>query len=116
MDMGGFPTSVERDHAGLAGRGHRARPSRRVDIEQIGAGIGVSSALYRVQLTGSGLPEDGGREAARPRRGAVFTSTVLRMYLREAAFFSELAEPGARSGAGVPPLHRRPRDEPVRRW
>ena len=40
-----------------------------VAIEQIGVGIGVSSALYRVHLTGAGLPSDRGGEAAGARRG-----------------------------------------------
>ena len=49
--MSGFPTSVEQitpawlaEVTGLA--------VETADIEQIGAGIGVMSALYRVRLTG----------------------------------------------------------------
>ena len=35
---------------------------------------------------------------------AVFTSTMLRMYLREAGFFGELADQAPRAGARLPPL------------
>jgi Ser/Thr protein kinase RdoA (MazF antagonist) len=59
--------------------------------EQIGVGIGVSSALYRVRLSGSGCPETVVVKLPALAEEAVFTSTVLRMYLREAAFFTELA-------------------------
>ena len=111
--MGGFPTSVEQiTPAWLAEV--IGSPVESADIEQIGAGIGVMSALYRVQLTGSGCPKTVVVKLPALAEESVFTSTVLRMYLREGAFFTELAEPGARSGPGVPPLHRRPRGEPVR--
>ena len=57
---------------------------------QIGAGIGVSSALYRVVVDcdpGSVVIKLPALDEA-----AVFTSTVLRMYIRECRFFQELAE------------------------
>ncbi len=61
------------------------------DIEQIGVGIGVSSALYRVRLTGDGCPETVVVKLPALDDAAVFTSTMLRMYTREAGFFGELA-------------------------
>lgn len=65
---------------------------RDASIEQIGVGVGVSSALYRVNLSGGPeCPESVVVKLPALDEAAVFTSTVLRMYLREAAFFSELA-------------------------
>jgi hypothetical protein len=88
--MGGFPTSVDQitpawlaEATGLAVEG--------AEIEQIGAGIGVMSALYRVRLTGSGCPTTVVVKLPALAEESVFTSTVLRMYLREGAFFTELA-------------------------
>ena len=40
-------------------------PVATVEAEQIGMGIGVSSAVYRLRARGRRLPRDGGREAAR---------------------------------------------------
>ena len=60
--------------------------------EQIGAGVGVSSALYRVALTGEGgCPASVVVKLPALDEAAVFTSTVLRMYIREVGFFNELA-------------------------
>jgi hypothetical protein len=73
-----------------------------VDVEQIGVGIGVSSALYRVTLEG---PESTDRPVSVVVKlpaldeAAVFTSTMLRMYIREVGFFDELA---SRSPIRVP--------------
>ena len=50
------------------------------------------SALYRVRLTGAGCPETVVVKLPGLAEESVFTSTVLRMYLREAAFFAELAD------------------------
>ena len=59
---------------------------------QIGVGIGVSSALYRVALTGEGDgPSTVVVKLPALDEAAVFTSTVLRMYIREVGFFEELA-------------------------
>ena len=63
-----------------------------IAVEQIGAGIGVMSALYRVRLSGARCPETLVVKLPALAEESVFTSTVLRMYLREAAFFGELAE------------------------
>lgn len=60
--------------------------------EQIGAGIGVSSALYRLSLHGANCPQTVVAKLPALAEEAVFTSTMLRMYIREVAFFAELAE------------------------
>ena len=113
VDMGAFPTSVDEiTPAWLAEAIGLARGG--ADIEQIGVGIGVSSALYRVRLTGAGCPETVVVKLPALDEESVFTSTMLRMYIREAGFFAELAAPGAGAGPRVPPRRRRPRDEPVR--
>ncbi len=62
-----------------------------VQIHEIGAGIGVSSAVYRAHLTGTEVPETVVVKLAAIDPNAVFTSTVLRMYIRETKFFNELA-------------------------
>ena len=62
-----------------------------VTIERIGVGIGVSSAVYRVHLRGPGSPETVVVKLPALDAAAVFTSTMLRMYLRETRFFLELA-------------------------
>lgn len=59
--------------------------------EQIGAGIGVSSALYRVALQGTGCPDTVVVKLPAIDEAAVFISTLLRMYIREVGFFAELA-------------------------
>ncbi len=59
--------------------------------EQIGVGIGVSSAVYRVHLRGAGSPETVVVKLPALDPAAVFTSTMLRMYLRETQFFLKLA-------------------------
>ena len=83
-------------------------------IEQIGVGIGVSSALYRARLTGPGCPATVVVKLPALDEAAVFTSTVFSMYLREARFFAELAD---RVTMRVPvlPRARRRRDQPLRR-
>lgn len=60
--------------------------------EQIGVGVGVSSALYRLALTGTDVPDTVIVKLPALDEAAVFTSTVLRMYIREVGFFHELAE------------------------
>jgi len=63
-----------------------------LEAEQIGVGIGVSSALYRVGLTGEGCPQTVVVKLPALDEAAVFTSTVLRMYIREVGFFEHLAK------------------------
>ena len=61
-----------------------------MDVEQIGAGIGVSSALYRCVLSGPNCPSSVVVKLPALDEAAVFTSTMLRMYIREANFFGSL--------------------------
>lgn len=62
-----------------------------VDIHEIGAGLGVSSAVYRARLTGTDVPASVVVKLTAIDEAAAFTSTVLGMYRREATFFSTLA-------------------------
>ena len=71
-------------------------------VEQIGVGVGVSSALYRVTLTGSGCPSSAIVKLPALDEAAVFTSTMLRMYIREVVFFKTFA---AESPIRVPDLY-----------
>jgi hypothetical protein len=88
--MGGIPTSIDDiTPAWLAGATNL--DVHDATIEQIGVGIGVSSALYRARLTGTDCPETVVVKLPALDEAAVFTSTVLRMYAREAGFFGELA-------------------------
>ena len=62
-----------------------------VEVEQIGVGIGVSSALYRVHLHGRACPDSVIVKLPALDPAAVFTATILRMYIREVRFFAKLA-------------------------
>ena len=62
-----------------------------VQVHEIGAGIGVSSAVYRARLTGTDVPPTVVVKLTAIDPAAAFTSTVLKMYRREAAFFNGLA-------------------------
>jgi hypothetical protein len=66
-------------------------PVEGVEVEQIGVGIGVSSALYRLRLQGPGCPGSVIVKLPALDDAAVFTSTMLRMYIREVRFFDQLA-------------------------
>lgn len=61
-----------------------------VTHEQIGVGVGVSSAVYRTRLEGFDAPSLITKLPALAEE-AVFTSSVLRMYIREVRFFQNLA-------------------------
>ena len=61
-----------------------------IEVQQIGAGIGVSSALYRCVLKGPNCPSSVVVKLPALDEAAVFTSTMLRMYIREANFFGSL--------------------------
>jgi len=63
-----------------------------VEVDEIGAGLGVSSAVYRARLTGDGCPASVVVKLTAKDPNAAFTSTVLSMYRREVAFFEHLAE------------------------
>lgn len=60
------------------------------EAQQIGVGIGVSSALYRMRLSGS-CPDSVVVKLPALDEAAVFTSSILRMYHREVGFFAEIA-------------------------
>ena len=60
--------------------------------EIIGVGVGVASAVYRSHLTGSGCPTSVIVKLPALDPNAVFTSAVLRMYIREVKFFKTLAK------------------------
>lgn len=63
-----------------------------VEIEEIGSGLGVMSAVYRARLTGTDVPETVVMKLTAKDPSNAFTSMVLRMYSREAAFFDQLAD------------------------
>ncbi|MEO6318394.1 MAG: phosphotransferase [Acidimicrobiales bacterium] len=89
--MGGIPTTVgEITPAWLADA--IGLDVQAADFEQIGVGVGVSSALYRARLTGAGCPPTVVVKLPALDEAAVFTSTMLRMYTREAGFFDQLAD------------------------
>ena len=60
--------------------------------ELIGVGVGVASAVYRTHLTGKGCPASVITKMPALDPNAAFTSTVLRMYIREVKFFKSLAK------------------------
>ena len=62
-----------------------------VEPEIIGVGVGVSSAVYRLQLQGDDVPSTMVLKLQALDEAAVFTSTMLRMYEREVKFFDQLA-------------------------
>ena len=105
--MAGIPTSIDEvtatwlaEATGLA--------VEAVDVQQVGQGIGVSSAVYRVRLQGEGCPETVVVKLPALDDAAVFTSTVLSMYLREVRFFGQLAD---QSPIRVPRCHHATSDE-----
>lgn len=61
-----------------------------VEHELIGVGIGVSSAVYRLHLAGTDVPETLVLKLRALDEAAVFTSSMLQMYQREVKFFDEL--------------------------
>jgi len=63
-----------------------------VDIVEIGAGIGVSSAVYRAKLTGEDVPPSVVVKLVANDPAAAFTSQVLRFYKREVQFYDTLAD------------------------
>ncbi|MEX2292637.1 MAG: phosphotransferase [Acidimicrobiales bacterium] len=66
-------------------------PITSITASCIGDGIGVSSAVYRVTCSGPGCPASVVVKLPALDDAAVFTSTMLRMYIREVRFFDELA-------------------------
>lgn len=61
------------------------------DIGIIGVGVGVTSAVYRAKLTGEDCPNSLIFKLPALDEAAVFTSTILRMYIREVRFYNRLA-------------------------
>ena len=108
--MAGIPASIDDVTAAWLGE-VTGRDVEAVGIEQIGEGIGVSSALYRCRLDCGGIPESVIVKLPALDEAAVFTSTVLSMYKREVAFFRELA---ALSPIRVPACHHAAVDEESR--
>lgn len=89
--MGGIPTTIGEITPGWLAEA-TGLDVQAADIEQIGVGIGVSSALYRARLAGPGCPATVVVKLPALDEAAVFTSTMLRMYTREAGFFGELSQ------------------------
>lgn len=84
-----IPSTIEQiDDAWLSDA--LGRPVSGVSHEQIGVGVGVSSAVYRTSLDGFDAPTLITKLPALAEE-AVFTSSVLRMYIREVRFFQNLA-------------------------
>ena len=85
-----IPSSIDdvtaswlREATGLAVTSARA--------EQIGAGIGVIGAVYRVHLEGDGVPPAVVVKLQGLDEAAAFTGTMLRMYIREVRFYDRMA-------------------------
>jgi fructosamine-3-kinase len=97
----GIPASIDDISAAWLGE-VTGQAVEAIGIEQIGMGIGVSSALYRVHLDTGGIPESVVVKLPALDDAAVFTSTVLSMYKREVAFFTQLA---AQAPIRVPACH-----------
>lgn len=70
------------------------KPVTALETTQIGVGIGVSSALYRVLLSVGDHSDLSSVIVKLPAldEAAVFTSSVLRLYHREVRFYQELAQ------------------------
>ena len=96
-----IPGSIDDvDAAWLAGATGWSVDSLQAD--RIGAGVGVSSALYRLEMDGSGCPATAVVKLPALAEEAVFTSTVLEMYIREVRFFERAA---ADAPVRVPECH-----------
>ena len=65
---------------------------RTAEIGIIGVGVGVASAVYRAKLTGENCPASVIIKMPALDEAAVFTSSILRMYIREVRFFKSLAK------------------------
>ncbi len=96
-----IPTSIDEISAAWLGE-VTGLDVEAVGFEQIGEGIGVSSALYRAHLDTGGIPTSVIVKLPALDEAAVFTSTVLSMYRREVSFFTELA---AAAPIRVPECH-----------
>ena len=61
-------------------------------VEQIGIGVGVTGALYRASLDGTGCPESVVVKLAALDPLAAGTAVALGLYRREVTFYAELAD------------------------
>jgi aminoglycoside phosphotransferase (APT) family kinase protein len=66
-------------------------PITSVRAEQIGAGIGVIGAVYRVHVEGDGCPASVVVKLPGLDEAAAFTGSILRMYIREVRFYERMA-------------------------
>ena len=66
-------------------------PLTGISVEQIGAGVGVIGAVYRVTLEGEGCPTSIVVKLQGLDEAAVFTGSILRMYIREVKFYDLMA-------------------------
>jgi hypothetical protein len=66
-------------------------PITGVRAEQIGAGVGVIGAVYRVHVEGPGCPPSLVVKLPGLDEAAVFTGSILRMYIREVRFYDRMA-------------------------
>ena len=111
-DVAGIPQSISEVTAewlgSVTGLSVRACVPR-----QIGVGIGVSSSVYRLDLEGEGCPSSVVVKLPALDEAAVFTSSILRMYVREVRFFEALA---AASPIRVPTCHHAAVDEATSRF
>jgi hypothetical protein len=105
--MAGIPTSIDEVTSAWLAEA-TGLPIESVELEQIGQGIGVSSAVYRARLQGEGCPSTVVVKLPALDEAAVFTSTVLSMYLREVRFFTQLAD---QSPIRVPRCHHASSDD-----
>ena len=87
--MTGFPTSVAEVTPEWLGS-VTGWAVRDVSLEEIGSGIGISSAVYRATLRSDDGPPSVIVKLTAADEAAAFTCTVLSMYRREVAFFREL--------------------------
>ena len=62
-----------------------------IDVELIGVGVGISSAAYRLTLTGNDVPHTLVMKLPALDGAALFTASMLGMYTREVRFFDELS-------------------------
>jgi hypothetical protein len=71
---------------------HTGLPITGLRSEEIGAGLGVIGAVYRLHLEGEGCPASVVAKLQGLDEAAAFTGTVLRMYIREVRFYERMAE------------------------
>jgi hypothetical protein len=88
--MAAIPTSIDDITAAWLAE-VTGLPISGVRAEEIGAGLGVIGAVYRLQLEGDGVPPSIVAKLPGLDEAAVFTGSVLRMYIREVRFYEQMA-------------------------